>query len=49
MIPGTQRSVAALVDITDRIEAVRKLQASENLYRAIFETTGTAMTIVKKI
>lgn len=48
MIPGTQRSVAALVDITDRIEAVRKLQASENLYRAIFETTGTAMTIVEE-
>ena len=48
MIPGTKRSVAAIVDITDRIEAERKLQASENLYRAIFETTGTAMTIVEE-
>lgn len=48
MIPGTRRSVAALVDITERIEAERKLQESENLYRAIFETTGTAMTIVEE-
>ncbi|MDD5169717.1 MAG: PAS domain S-box protein [Syntrophales bacterium] len=48
MIPGTKRSVAALVDITDRIEAERKLKTSENLYRAIFETTGTAMTIVEE-
>ena len=48
MIPGTNRSVAALVDITDRMEAERKLQASKDLYRAIFETTGTAMTIVEE-
>jgi len=45
MIPGTKRSVAALVDITDRMQAERKLQESEVLYRAIFETTGTAMSI----
>jgi len=45
MIPETKRSVAALVDITDRMQAERKLQASEVLYRAIFETTGTAMSI----
>jgi len=48
MISGTKRSVAALVDITDRIEAERKLQVSENLYRTIFETTGTATTIVEE-
>ncbi len=45
MIPGTKRSVAALVDITERMQAEQKLQESEILYRAIFETTGTAMSI----
>lgn len=45
IIPGTKRSVAALVDMTDRIEAEQKLRESEILYRAIFETTGTAMSI----
>jgi PAS domain S-box-containing protein len=48
MIPGTKRSMASLVDISDRIEAEKKIQASENLYRTIFETTGTAMTIVEE-
>jgi PAS domain S-box-containing protein len=48
LIPGTKCSVASLVNITDRIEAERKLRASETLYRAIFETTGTAMTIVEE-
>jgi PAS domain S-box-containing protein len=48
MIPGTKRSVSAIVDITERIEAEKRLKASENLYRAIFETTGTAMTIVEE-
>ena len=45
MIPGTKRSVAALVDITERMQAQQKLQASDILYRTIFETTGTAMSI----
>ncbi|MRR14937.1 MAG: PAS domain S-box protein [Deltaproteobacteria bacterium] len=45
MIPGTKRSVAALVDITERMLAEQKLQASDVLYRTIFETTGTAMSI----
>jgi PAS domain S-box-containing protein len=45
MIPATNRSVAALVDITERMQAEQKLRASDILYRTIFETTGTAMSI----
>jgi len=48
MIPGTSKSVASLLDITERKEAERKLKESENLYRAIFETTGSATIIIEE-
>jgi PAS domain S-box-containing protein len=35
------------MDITLRKTVVEKLQESENLYRTIFETTGTATTIIE--
>ncbi len=48
MIPATKKSVASLMDITERKEAEEKLKESENLYRAIFETTGSATIIIEE-
>ncbi len=48
MIPGTQKSVASFADITERKRAEEKLQESEDRYRTIFETTGTATIIVEE-
>jgi len=48
MIPGTKKSVASFMDITERKEAERKMKESENLYRAIFETTGSATIIIEE-
>ncbi|MDD5168216.1 MAG: PAS domain S-box protein [Syntrophales bacterium] len=48
MIPGTKKSVASFADITDRKLAATRLRESENLYRAIFETTGTATIIIEE-
>ncbi len=41
VIPGTNKSIASLLDITDRKQA-------EELYRTVFENTGTAMIIVEE-
>lgn len=41
VIPGTQKSIASLLDITARKEA-------EEMYQTIFENTGTAMVIVEE-
>jgi len=46
MIPGSRKSVASFADITERKRAIQQLQESENWYRAIFETTGTATIII---
>ncbi|MDQ5984426.1 MAG: hypothetical protein CSYNP_00121 [Syntrophus sp. SKADARSKE-3] len=48
MIPGTKKSVASFADITEHKLAVTRLQESENLYRTIFETTGTATVIIEE-
>jgi PAS domain S-box-containing protein len=48
MIPGTKKSVASLLDITERKRSEEKMLESENLYRTIFETTGTATIIVEE-
>lgn len=47
MIPGTKKSVASFADITEHKSAEQKLRDSENLYRTIFETTGTAVIIIE--
>jgi len=47
MIPGTKKSVASLADVTEHKLAEQKLRDSENLYRTIFETTGTAVIIIE--
>jgi len=44
----TPMLLGSTMNVTDRNEAQERLQASENLYRTIFETTGTAMTIVEE-
>ncbi|MFA5038681.1 MAG: PAS domain S-box protein [Candidatus Omnitrophota bacterium] len=38
--------VSSLTDITDRRIIEKRLQRSENLYRTLFENTGTAMLVV---
>ena len=48
MIPGTKRSVASFADITEHKLAAARLKESENLYRTIFENTGTATIIVEE-
>ncbi|MFP3902904.1 MAG: PAS domain S-box protein [Armatimonadota bacterium] len=37
MIPGTERSVASLLDITEREQMERELRRSEALFRSVFE------------
>ncbi len=41
IIPGTKKSIASLLDITERKRA-------EELYHTVFENTGTAMIIVEE-
>ncbi len=41
VIPGTKKSIASLMDITDRKRA-------EELYQTVFENTGTAMIILEE-
>jgi PAS domain S-box-containing protein len=48
MIPGTKKSVASFADVTEHKLAEQKLRESENLYRTIFETTGTATIIIEE-
>ena len=48
VIPGSKKSVASHTNITDWKKAQAKLAESENLYRAIFETTGTATIIMEE-
>ncbi len=48
VIPGTKNVVVSVMDIKELKEVEQKLKKSENLYRTIFETTGTANAIVKE-
>jgi len=48
MIPGTGRSVASFADFSERRRSEELLRQSEDLYRTIFETTGTAMIIIEE-
>ena len=47
LIPGTDKSICSDIDLTELKEAERKLKESENLYRAIFATTGTTTVIIE--
>ena len=49
MIPGTRQSLASMLDITESKETQDALRESENLYRAIFNNTGTASIIIEEI
>jgi PAS domain S-box-containing protein len=46
LIPGTGTCVVSITDITELKGAEEKLRISENLYRTIFRTTGTATAIL---
>jgi PAS domain S-box-containing protein len=46
LIPGTRNCVLSITDITELKSAEEKLRISENLYRTIFRTTGTATAIL---
>ncbi|MGM0540322.1 MAG: PAS domain S-box protein, partial [Thermodesulfobacteriota bacterium] len=46
-INGVERVVATTVDITELKQTVEALRQSENYYRAIFETSGSAMFIME--
>ena len=48
MIPGTKKSLASMIDITERKKMESSLKESENLYRGIFENTGTASIIIEE-
>lgn len=47
MIPHTNKSVASFIDITEHKRSAVRLKESEDLYRTIFETTGTATIIIE--
>lgn len=48
VIPNTKKSVASFIDITEQKQAVTLLKESEDLYRTIFENTGTATLILEE-
>ena len=48
LIPGTRNSVISIADITELKTAEERLSISENLYRTIFRTTGTATAILDR-
>ncbi|MFW9853281.1 MAG: PAS domain S-box protein, partial [Candidatus Thorarchaeota archaeon] len=48
VIPGTKNVVVSVMDITELKTIEEELKKSENLYRTIFEATGTANVIIKQ-
>ena len=48
MIAGTPKSVVSMMDITEVKGIEKKLAESEEMYRTIFESTGTAMMIIEE-
>lgn len=45
LIPGTKKTVASFLDITQRKEAEHKLQQAEEKYRTIFDHSAAAITV----
>lgn len=48
MIPGTKKSIASFLDITDRKKIEKALRESEARYRTIFENTGIAFMLIEE-
>lgn len=48
MIPGTKKTVASLIDITELKEAEKKIREREEKYRAVVETAAEGIIILDK-
>jgi diguanylate cyclase (GGDEF)-like protein/PAS domain S-box-containing protein len=48
LITGKRQSVASCIDISDHKKAEEALRRSEKYYRAVFETSGSAMFILEE-
>jgi PAS domain S-box len=48
MIPRTKKSVASLIDITELKEAKRRIEESEERYRAVVETAPNGIIVLDK-
>jgi PAS domain S-box-containing protein len=48
MLPGTKMSVVSLMNITELKRMEDELRKSEEMYRTIFETTGSGMVIIEE-
>jgi PAS domain S-box-containing protein len=47
LVPGTKKSIASLIDISDRKRADEELRESEEKYRLLFENVGEGILIVQ--
>ena len=48
MIPGTERSIASILDITERKSTEESLRLSEEKYRTVIESTSDSILILSK-
>ncbi len=46
LIPDTDKHIISMIDISDTKKAEKELIKSENLYRAIFDATGSANVVI---
>ncbi|MFP4025750.1 MAG: PAS domain S-box protein [Thiohalospira sp.] len=49
VIPGTQQSVASLLDITEKVNAEKALQQSEERFRNLFENMSSCVAVYQAV